>query len=176
MGKRLAVSTFVICLCLGALAQEGVIGDWIVVQETDPMTDKTHSIMAAPSWDNLSHAQGMLVFRCSFDWFEAVFASNLGGDGLLEPGTFTTATFRIDRGEIRFVDGATSAGGEIFFFDYIDTLTLVSNLVGAGNFVFSTESEGRRLTYQNRVSGFAEAYRYAGFIGLNGCPGAPTLP
>ena len=166
IAKRLAVSMVAIYLCLGAQAQEQVFGNWNVELGTDPMTDQNESLMWAPSWDNpwlgYRDAEGWLVVQCDDGVVDIIFALDINRNLLRGDFYDYTATFRIDKGDVRTSPGVSTIYGRGFFFSNAAVQDLLRDLVGASNFVFriDTEDEGT-LTYQTHVSGFAEAYEYS---------------
>ena len=175
--KRLAISTFVICLCLGALAQERVIGDWTVIIERDPFTDQTMRAMGSESWNNPDYREGTLAIFCAshMGLFQVFFIAD-NETSVLEPDTETSAMYRIDQNQPKTVTGITLDDGTTFLFSHPDARELIQSLAGATKFAFRIEGKYETLTFQNEVGGFRLAYTSAGFKLANECPGAPTLP
>lgn len=175
--KRLAISTFAICLCLGALAQERKVGDWTVAIERDPFTDQAIRGMLSESWYNPGYREGTLALLCAshLGFFHVIFIAD-DETSVLEPNMETTALYRVDQNQTRTVTGVTFDDGRTFMFSHSDMQGLVQSLVGGTNFAFRIEGKYETLTYQNEVGGFRFAYRSAGFTLANGCPGAPELP
>ena len=175
--KRLAISIFAVCLCLGALAQERVIGDWTIVIERDPFTDRTLRGMGSESWDNPDYREGALLIVCDshMGFFQALFIAD-DETSVLEPDIETSAMYRIDQNQPKTVTGVTFDDGTTFMFSHSDGLRLIQALASGSDFAFRIEGKYDTLTFQNEVGGFRLAYRSAGFTLANGCPGAPTLP
>jgi hypothetical protein len=164
-------------LCFLVWAQREVIGAWTVFREFDPITDGNTSWMYIDAWDQpvgVTPGGSALVVRCNEASGLDVYVSLDLDQARLTPNEYYNATYRMDRGDTHEVRGHASTDGRGLFLAYSDFGTFVAEAKAASNFAIRIwDDEGEALTYQMDISGFAEAYAYAGFGDT--CLDAPDL-
>ena len=158
-------------------AQE-TVGAWRVFRELDPITDENTSWMYVDAWDSpVGIEYSPLYVQCGDGFFKVYVNLDLD-QARLTPNEYYNATYRMDKGELHEVRGFSSTDGRGLFlvaYPFVGApVPLVEEAVGTKNFAIRIwDDEGEALTYQMDISGFSEAYAYAGFGDT--CPGAPDL-
>ena len=164
------------------------VGAWRVARRIDPITDENTSAMLSPAWDlpaGIELGDSALFVTCDEDIGIFGVSVLLDDQERLAPFTgdeYYDATYRMDEGGLHEVRG--SSNGKAFHFFIADregtwergARTFVREAVDAENFTFRIRDDrGILLTYQMDITGFAEAYEYAGFDCLF-APDLATIP
>ncbi len=143
------------------------------MQETDPFTNQVEGVMITAAWavpwgEVKEETYFGLICKNPLGFTIALVTSDPFEEG------YGDWTYRFDQGSaVRISGGVRSTGTEMVLLAPLDLRKFVAGLASATNLAIRI---GSAYTYQFKVTGFAEAYKYIGFGGLNGCPGAPTLP